>query len=109
MCQAFEDEYNNSSAARDEELSLLGKLKTFVRQQEDIFGNYGNDGINSFEEYKGQFEAARTENREAFMQLKLKQFKLNVAMGKTAPKPTKCSTCSKKSFIQKKLGFWSIL
>lgn len=108
MCQAFDTEYQNSTAARNDELALLGKLKAFVRQQEEIFGNYGNDAVNAFDEYKNQYEASRQDQRNTFMQLKIKQFKMQSNFKKAPSAPSKCASCSRKSFVQKKLGFWSI-
>lgn len=105
MCQAFDTEYQNATAARNDELDLLGKLVAFVRQQEDIFGNFGNDGVDAFDEYKNQADAQRQDQRNNFMQLKIKQFKMSGNLKKIAPSPSKCSTCSRKSFVQKKLGF----
>lgn len=107
MCAAFDQEYQNATAARNDELALLEKLEDFIEQQTDIFGEYGNDGVDAFSDFKQQYDASRQDQRNNFMQMKIKQYKMKSNLKKTAAAP-KCSSCNRKSFIQKKLGFWSV-
>ncbi|KAL4466334.1 hypothetical protein ABPG72_020183 [Tetrahymena utriculariae] len=102
MCQAFDTEYVNATAARNDELALLQKLENFVREQADIFGDYGTDNVDAFGDFKAQYNIQRDQQRSNFMQMKIKQFKMNSNFKKVA---AKCESCSKKSFVQKKLGF----
>lgn len=74
MCDAFQTEFDNSTAARNQEVSLLGKLKSFVREQEEIFGNYGVDGVNAFDEYQKSFAETRSHARANFLQVSLKKY-----------------------------------
>lgn len=57
MCGAFEDEYKNASDGRSAELELLAKLKGFIKEQAEIFGDYGTEGNNAFETYKSDYES----------------------------------------------------
>ncbi|EAS07284.3 Ndc1 protein (macronuclear) [Tetrahymena thermophila SB210] len=101
MCQAFDTEYQNATAARNDELALLQKLENFVHEQADIFGDYGTDNVDAFDDFKQSYDAQRDTQRGNFMQMKIKQFKMNSNFKKVA----KCESCSRKSFVQKKLGF----
>jgi hypothetical protein len=52
MCSAFETEYENASAGRKAEIELLEKLKEFIKEEADIFGDYGPSSTDVFEDYK---------------------------------------------------------
>jgi len=101
MCDALQAEFDNSTASRNKELELLAKLKAFVREQEELFGNYGVDGVNAFDEYSKSFAETRAHSRANFLQLTLKKYN---ASEKAVAAPAKCESC-RKSFLQKKLGF----
>jgi chromosome segregation ATPase len=49
MLAAFDTEYTNSTQARNDELALLNKLKNFINEQADIFGDFGNDGVDAYQ------------------------------------------------------------
>lgn len=106
-CAANQKEYDNQTAARNQELAMYAKLEEFIENQAEIFGEYGNDGVDAFGDFKKQYDAQRQDQRNNFMQMKIKQFKMKSNLKKIANAP-KCSSCNRKSFIQKKLGFWSI-
>lgn len=56
MCSAFEREYNNATEGRTAELTLLAKLKEFIREQAEIFGEYGAESSGAFESYQSSYE-----------------------------------------------------
>jgi len=41
MCSAFASEYENATTARNAEKTLLGQLNEFIRQEAEVFGDYG--------------------------------------------------------------------
>lgn len=51
MCNAFQQEYDDATAARRREIDLLGKLRTFVEQRADEFSAYGGDVNDVFTTY----------------------------------------------------------
>lgn len=102
MCSAYDTEYTNSTKARNDEIALLSKLKTFVREQEQIFGNFGNDKVNAFDEYKKSFAETQSQSRANFLQVTLQKYNSRDRTAEVAP--AKCESC-RKSFLQKKLGF----
>lgn len=107
FCAAQQKEYENATAARNDELALYEKLEDFIESQAEIFGEYGTDGVDAFDDFKKQYDAQRQDQRNNFMQMKIKQFKMKSNLKKVASAP-KCTSCNRKSFIQKKLGFWKI-
>jgi len=61
MCDAFETQYQNSKASRSRELELLSKLKEFVRERAEVFGNYGAENHSVFAQYKKTYESKADE------------------------------------------------
>lgn len=51
MCTAFETEYENASSGRQAEIKLLQKLKEFIEEQAEIFGEYGAETSGALDEY----------------------------------------------------------
>lgn len=68
MCDAFETQYQNSKSARSRELELLTKLKEFVRERTEVFGNYGAENHSVFAQYKKQYEAKSDNKVDSFLE-----------------------------------------
>lgn len=68
MCDAFETQYQNSKSARSRELELLAKLKNFVNERSEVFGNYGAENHSVFAQYKKQYEDKADKKVESFLE-----------------------------------------
>lgn len=51
MCDAFSKEYTEATKARNAEKALLGKLKEFINKEAAIFGAYGVENSDVFQNY----------------------------------------------------------
>lgn len=51
MCTAFTAEYENATAGRTAERELLEKLKEFINEQAEVFGDYGISNDDVFEQF----------------------------------------------------------
>lgn len=70
MCQAFTDQFNNASHGRNSEIQLLETLKEFIREQASIFGDYGAEKSNAFDDYRKQYESGLNSQVSMFIQLR---------------------------------------
>jgi len=68
MCDAFETQYQHAKASRSRELELLGKLKAFVRERAEVFGNYGTERSNVFDDYKSEYEKKQFVQVDQFLE-----------------------------------------
>lgn len=70
MCTAFETEYDNASSGRKAELELLEKLKEFIKDEADIFGDYGPSSQDVFQEYKKDKDGRASGELLMFLQMR---------------------------------------
>ncbi|EGR29574.1 ndc1 protein, putative [Ichthyophthirius multifiliis] len=104
MCFAFDQEYNNATLSRSDEQDLLVKIRSFIQQQADAFGDYAADEA-SQDVFRKDFESSRGKQAsliQAFVNSRIQKSKEHASfVQKNAP--AKCKAC-KKGFVQKKLG-----
>jgi len=70
MCSAFEDEYQNATAGRNAELELLAKLKEFINQEAEIFGDYGPNDVEASNNFKNEYKSSLQGQVNMFIQMR---------------------------------------
>lgn len=51
LCDSRKTTYDNNTAANEKQLEQFGKLKDFIREQEDIFGDYGVEVVDAYGDF----------------------------------------------------------
>jgi hypothetical protein len=76
MCNSFQQEYGDATAARRREIDHLGKLRTFVEQRAQGFSGYGGDVNDVFTTYSKSSPQAAAEAQFLQLRANLRQRKM---------------------------------